>query len=174
MFWGKNKKKNYDPSNPKCTDLRVGSAFDYDLRTWTVTEAYEYDWGGHNFSFDFKVTDGTETFFLSVEDENGVSLWLSHKIRMSNLSQEVTETLQNDSPPPPLLEAEDKEFYYDQENPGSCREMGKRGWEDFLSWDYFTKDGQYNLTIEQWGETTFEAWIGKQIPLHEISNILIG
>ena len=54
----KKQEPTYDVTDLKITDLDVGFIFDYDLKSWVVREKYEYDWGGNNFSHEYKVDSG--------------------------------------------------------------------------------------------------------------------
>ena len=44
-------------------------------------------------------------------------------------------------------------------------------WKEFISWDYYDKNEDFVLTIEQWDENTFEASFGKVVQYFQISNI---
>ena len=89
----KDKEPDYDPTNIKVTDLDKGFVFEYDLRTWVVEEAFEYDWGHNEFSKEFKITDGSEVKFLSLEDDDGIELVLGERIKMGLIDEDIVEAV---------------------------------------------------------------------------------
>ena len=44
--------------------------------------------------------------------------------------------------------------------------------DELIYWDYTDETGEKLLTIEQWGETEFEAAVGKTVQAYEFRNIL--
>jgi hypothetical protein len=53
-------------------------------------------------------------------------------------------------------------FYKDGTGPG----------QELLEWCFEDESGKKLLTIEQWGEDEFEAFIGEQVEEYQFSNIL--
>ena len=47
-FFNKKEEPSYDSTNIRVQDLNVGFVFDYDMSTWEVQAAYEYDWGDNS------------------------------------------------------------------------------------------------------------------------------
>ncbi|HKJ40975.1 MAG TPA: DUF4178 domain-containing protein [Sunxiuqinia sp.] len=165
----------YDTTNIRVHDLDVGFVFDYDLSTWEVVEIYEYDWGDNYFTREFKVTDGNQTRFLSLEEDDEVVLTLMKKIKVIALGEDVQSSLHNHQKPPVKFTYKDNEFLLDKEAPGYFHDISKGdSWEEFISWDFETQDGEATITIEQWGEQEFEASHGMFVKEFEISNILPG
>ena len=75
----KKNKSAYDVTDMQVTDLDKGFVFEYDLKSWEVQEVYKYDWGDHFFSYEYKISSGSETRFLSVEDDDELFVVLSQK-----------------------------------------------------------------------------------------------
>ena len=82
FFRKKDNKPEYDVTNITVADLQVGFIFEYDLVTWEVQEVYEYDWGDNFFSFEFKISDGTRTRYLSYMNDDKVFLSITEKIKI--------------------------------------------------------------------------------------------
>ncbi|MBN2595432.1 DUF4178 domain-containing protein [Labilibaculum sp.] len=169
----KRKQPKYDTTNIRVTDLDVGFVFEYDLSSWEVQASYEYDWGDNYFSKEYKINDGSKTLFLSVEDDDEISLGVCDKIKVRELGENVLSDLLTDQKPPKSVIYKDKKYFFDQESPGYFNDKARgEDWVEFISWDFVDESGEYIVTIEQWDEKEFEASAGKAIKEFEISNIL--
>lgn len=174
FFSKKKDEPHYNSTDIKIQDLDVGFVFEYDLSTWEVQAVYEYDWGDNYFTHEFKINNGAETFFLSLEEDDEVILSLSNKIKVKALGEEVLQKLMSTQKPPEKITYEGSEYQLEEEAPGYFNDLAKdkETWEEFVAWDYSDQSGEKIITIEQWGEKEFEASAGKYIQTHEISNIL--
>lgn len=176
FFNKKEEKPSYDPTNLKITDLNKGFVFEYDLKNWLVEEAYEYDWGDNCYSREFKISDGAESLFLSVEDDDELYLSVSKKIKIRTIDEDLPETIEEKERPPKKIEYQGIKFYLEEESAGYFKNLAdpdSKG-DQVISWEYYDEDEQYILTIEQWGEFDFEASFGTVIKEIEISGILPG
>ncbi len=174
-FFKRNKEPEYDPLNVKVTDLKKGFIFEYDLRQWEVQAEYTYDWGDNYFSKEYKVSDGTDTFFLSVEQDDEVEVALHEKVRLSAFEQDIEADIIDNGRPPKTIIYQGTTFRREDESPGYFREEDGGGdWTEMIGWDYYDADEEQVLTIEQWGEREFDASVGKFLESHEISNIIPG
>ncbi|MGF1533373.1 MAG: DUF4178 domain-containing protein [Bernardetiaceae bacterium] len=181
-FFKKKKKERddrpaYDVTNLQVTDIRVGFTFDYDLKTWVVKDEYEYDWGNFNFSYEYRIVSDDDEAFLSVDNDDGVTLTLSRKIRAGRLGREIFERIEDKGAPPREITYEGTKFYRENERPGFFRNTAKQSREEsdeFISWEYYDDTEAHILVIEQWDEDEFEASIGILIEESEISNLLPG
>ncbi|MCW3787522.1 DUF4178 domain-containing protein [Plebeiibacterium sediminum] len=169
----KNKEPHYDSTNIQVKDLDVGFVFEYDLSTWEVQAIYEYDWGDNYFTREFKISDGSKTRFLSIEEDDELELSITKKIKIRVLDENLTEILHEQQKPPKKISYEGVTYYMENEAPGYFHDIAKGDtWEEFRSWDFEDEEGVNILCIEQWDEKEFEASIGKTIKEFEISNIL--
>ena len=169
-----NKKPQYDSTNIKVTDLDVGFVFDYNLSTWEVTHAYEYDWGDEYFTSEFRINNGVETLYLSVDEGDDVAVSVSKKVKIRDFGNAVMEQLLRQQEPPLKLDYEGVDYFYERESPGYFNDPArdKKTWEEFIAWEFEDKSGKHLITIEQWDEKEFEASVGFIIEPYEISNIL--
>jgi len=142
----KKEQPHYDPSDIKIKDLRVGFIFDYDLKTWQITEEYEYDWGDNYFTREYKVEAADEINYLHIDYSDEVSMTLSKKLKVRALGPGY--------------------FSDEPENDDS--------WVEFISWDYYDAEEKMVACVEQWGEREFEASYGVVVHDFEITNILPG
>ncbi len=173
-FFKKDKEPKYDPTNITVKDLEKGFVFEYDLRTWEVQEAYTYDWGDEFFSREYKVYDGSETRFLSVEEDDKLELSWHEKIKLSMLSVDIEREITENSRPPKAIVFQGITFYRDEESPGYFNSGDNDAWVEMIAWDYYDEEDEYELSIEQWEERSFEASFGKSLEEFEVSNILPG
>lgn len=178
-FMKKDKGPDYDPTNLKVTDLNKGFVFEYDMKTWVVQEAYEYDWGSNYFTRELKINDGSDTRYLSVDADDEIELVISQKIKMGTIDEDIMEAVKEKERPPKKIHYKGTTFYRDEESPGYFRNMEDDAepddsWSELIAWDYYDEDDHLTITIEQWGEKEFEASFGQVIKTHEISNILPG
>ena len=174
MFKKKEEEREYDPTNVRVTHLRENFMLDYDMKTWQVKEMYEYDWGDNCFSWEYKLDSGTDTVFLSVDDDDELTLVMSKKIKIGLIDEDVAEEILDTGKPPRRITYKGMTFVRGSESPGFFRDA-RDSWDDaaeFVSWDYYDEEEKYNLTIERWGEEEFEASFGKYVQEYEFSNIL--
>lgn len=164
-----------DFGNMTVLDLEVGCFFDYDLSTWKIDEEYEYDWGDQEFSREFKVTNGVDVRFLSIEEDDGIYMEFTQKINLKKIDSTLYSYLisSDEVKPPAHLTYEGKKYFLDEEAPGYYRNvMDGDEWTEFISWTYYDDSEENVLTIEQWGDTSFDASQGKVIKEFQISNLL--
>lgn len=182
-FFKRKKKKDtderpdYDVTNLRVTDLRAGFMLDYDFKTWLVKEEYEYDWGDFFFSYEYRLVAEDDEVFLSVEDDDGLTLTLSQRIKAARLDPEIFERIEDKGKPPRKISYDGMDFFREKESPGFFRDTAKQSREqsaEFVAWEYFNEDETRILTIEQWDEDEFEVSVGKVIEEDELSNFLPG
>jgi len=169
------KKKAATPDYTNLTpmDMDVGYIFDYDLSTWTVDEVFVYDWGNDFFSKEFQVNNSKYTAYLSVEQDDELEMAMTRKIKIRSIDENLPEYITSHKSPPPKITYQGIDLLLDKEAPGYCgkMDMPDEDWEEFISWDYYDKNEDFVLTIEQWDENTFEASFGKVVKYFQISNI---
>jgi hypothetical protein len=165
---------HYDPTSIKVIDIRKGFLFDYDFKTWEVTDEYEYDWGNNRFSYEFKITSGDENLYLRVEEGQKTVCYLTQKLRFSKLGENVENYLKENEKPPRELIYEGVRYIKERESPGYFRntEDNPEDSAEMLSWEYIDDSETKVLIIDQWEEEEFEALIGIIVPETAISNIL--
>jgi hypothetical protein len=174
-LFGKKEEEEPKPFSRTALDLGMGYIFEYDLRTWEVTGEYEYDWGDEEFSKEYKVSDGKDSYYLAVEEDDEIELVWSSKIPVRQLGADIAKRISDGGAPPESLVYDNKSYHLDEESPGFFNDKTKGendDWAEFIAWDYYNEDETLNLTLEQWGERSFEASWGKVIAEFEISDIL--
>lgn len=164
---------DYDPLDVKITDLKKGYVFDYDMRSWVVTHVYEYDWGNHYFTKEFRVDSGDMVLYLSVERDDELILTLTKKLNIRKIDRGLPEYIQKNEKPPTTLRYSGKTFHFDSESAGYFHEQGSAGgWKGFLCWDYLDDSEEFVLSIEQWGDDDFDTAYGLLVKETDITNII--
>ncbi len=173
-FFKKKKEPTYDITNIQVQDLDVGFVFDYNMEPWTVEAIYEYDWGDECFTREFRVNNGTERRFLSLDDDDGeLTLALMQKVKVRSIKSFLPELLVEEQKPPKEIEYNGVLYYLEEEASGYFNDMAKGDhWEEFCSWSFEDKEGKQLLCIEQWDTKEFEASVGVKVHDFEITNLL--
>jgi hypothetical protein len=175
-------KKDKEPENSgplTVRDLSVGCILEYDMRTFVVKDAYEYNWGDNCISKEYKISDGEETLYLNVEDEDELEISLFTKLKVRKIQEDLPEVIRsnNEKKPPKVLNYDGTKYYYDRESLGLFRDCKNDkdkddSWVEFVNWLYYDDDDSKILSIEQWGEDDFQSATGKLIKEYQISSIL--
>ena len=171
-FKKKKEERHYDPTNITIRDLGKGYIFEYATETWTVAGLFEYDWGDNFFTREFVIKNGNEEKFLHIEDDSGLTVTLSEKVKLRKLGEEVCDTIDTRGKPPKKITFEGIKYFLDEKSPGYCKEIDAENWEELLSYDYLDEEEEKTLCIEQYGNEEFQ--VNKGIVINElaVSNIL--
>lgn len=159
-------------------NLSKGCIFDYDLSSWEVLKAYEYDWGNHNYSREYKVNNGKDKYYMNVEEEDDLQISFNRKLKIGDLDTDIRPDVQDGGKPPRTITYKGKSYLYDKESPGYYREIKKgikredSDWEELIAWTYLDKEEETIITIEQWGEDEFELYYGFFVKENRINNLL--
>lgn len=175
LFGKKDKKKEEetDPLNISLLKMKKGYILDYDLSSWEVKEVYNYDWGDHFFTREYRIFNGTDTRYLHVEEDDELELELTEKVKPSTIDPELPEYVAKHGHPPKKILFRGTEYRLESESPGFFNEEGNEDqWVEHITWNYYDEEEVKTLSIEQWGEREFEASVGKVLKEFEISNII--
>ena len=174
-FFKKKKESDYDPLNITVKDLRTGFILEYDMGQWEVIGESTYDWGDNSYSKEYKITDGKDTFFMSVEEDDEIELVLYEKMKVGQLDGDIAGEIIKNQLPPAEIRYKGMVFKRENESPGYYKDEDVgTDWIEFINWQYYDEDEKHVLSIEQWEEKEFEASFGTIIQEYEITNILPG
>lgn len=166
---------HYDPTNIGILDLRKGFVLDYDMKTWTVEEEYEYDWGDDRYSYGFKLVSADDTIILDVNEGDEVECAVLKPLPWRKIADIVEDEIIKNERPPRKFTFEGVEYVCEGEHPGYFRNVHADGESiEFITWDYTDYAGERVINIEQWGERDFEAYIGRRVNERDFTNILPG
>ncbi|MBO0591239.1 DUF4178 domain-containing protein [Cellulophaga sp. E16_2] len=168
----KKEERHYDPTNITVRDLGKGYIFEYGIETWTVTALFEYDWGNNYFTREFVIKNGTIEKFLHIEDDGGLVVTLSEKVKLRKLGEDVCDYMESNQKPPKKINYKGVTYYLDEKTPGYSKEIDAANWEELVSYNYLDEEEEKTLSIEQYDDEEFEVSKGIIIKEIEISNIL--
>lgn len=172
LFGREEEEPAYDPTNLQLQDLDVGFMVDYDLSTWEVMARYEYDWGDNYFTDELKIQASGKALYLHLEEDDELEVSISHKIKLSQVSQNIPDHFQDTDDAPRSLTYEGTTYTLEEEAQGLFRNVRREHWDEFISWEYTHPDGEQFLTLERWGEEEFELSHGHYVEPYQFSNIL--
>ena len=172
------KKKEQEPEFDPLRDLvlsklKVGYLLDYDMKSWTVTEFNKYDIEGHEI-FEWELTSSKEVAYLEREEDDEVYWSISKKIPIGKIEGGIRKYIIDNEDPPEQITLEGKSYYLDESGAGFFYKNGLGRGIEFIYWSFVDDDEKNSVTIEQWGETEFEASVGKEVEEYQFSNILPG
>ncbi len=180
MIWKKwfgKKKEEVEQVDPlhdlTLEKLQPGYLVDYDLTTWKVTARNVYDLGGEKI-IEWELRSGTETRYLNLEEDDGKVWTWTRKISLHQIDPKLKEIILEKGDPPEVVRFEDATYSMESYGGGQFYPNGKGEGLPFLFWDYESEDGERVLTIEQWGDTEFEASVGEYVDEYQFSSILPG
>jgi len=172
-FFKKKKTDDVDPINDLTLgNLRVGSYVDWDMKTWEVTAYNQYEWGGGDVTREWQLRSSDETVYLEQETDDDVFWSLNRKISFNRLGPDLRNHMAKNENPPDELEFKGGQYFLEHSSGGRFFKDGTGEGRELIKWEYEDDSGKNYLTIEQWGEETFEASIGHEVEEYQFSNIL--
>lgn len=154
--------------------LRVGFLVDYDLKTWQVTAHHLYDFNDGEKAEEWELTAGRQKRYLELVREDGESWTLSKKVPFGVLGEKVRQYILEHDDPPQQVSYQGTTFYYDAAAAGYLVPGGQEPRQALIKWEFLDEDEERFLTIEQWGETEFEAAVGESVEEYQFTTILPG
>lgn len=160
-------------ANATLSELAVGYLLDYDLRTWEVTAHHYYDWGdGGNLTHEWELKCAGDTIHLEKESKDANDWSVSRPISFARLGARVKNYIAENEDPPDEIDFEGTLYHLDEFGGGKFFKDGKGSGREFLIWDYKNENGRRFLSIEQWEEDDFDAFVGVFAKELDFTNIL--
>ena len=105
--------------------------------------------------YEFMLTDGDDTVWLSVEEDDRLEAGLFR----------VVEDLKFKSKPPEHIEYDGHRYELEEWGRASVTRVGQTGIKKGMSCTYYEYEapGDHYLTVEQWGEGEFEVAVGRSV-----------
>lgn len=176
MFRGK---KDNGPEIDPLADLvlaklRVGYLVDYDLETWEVTAHNLYRWNGGGTTEEWELTLGRKKRYLELSEDDGPCWTLARKMPIGKVGSEVRDHILKHEDPPDEVTVEGTTYYLDASDGGYFYPGSQDSGEPLIKWELVDEDDEAFLTLEQWGETEFEAALGVYVEEYQFTSILPG
>jgi len=167
------KKKHKDRSFIGIKDLLSGDMVDYDMKTWQVHAKHKYDYE-NEIIYEWQLKTSDDNIFLEIDDEESNSLIISRKIPNSNIDKSVFNEISSTDDAPEEIEVETKKYFLEEISSGYFFENSSYEKEPFIAYDYTSEDSEDFITIEQWGEKSFEVCKGETVYEYQFTNFLPG
>ncbi|MEM8963344.1 MAG: DUF4178 domain-containing protein [Acidobacteriota bacterium] len=164
---------DFDPVDLRLENLRPGWLVDYDMQTWTVSAKHRYDFDGDVVD-EWELVAGRTRRYLGRTEGDGVDWTWSKKIPVGMLGAGILDHVQRQGDPPSEINHQDKPYYLDMTSAGHFHEHGGDAGKPLIQWDFVDEDDEAYVTLEQWGETEFEAASGVYVEDWQFTNILPG
>lgn len=175
FFKGNKPEDEFDPLRDlNLSHLKVGYLVDYDMKTWQVTAYHRYDYGEGYIAEEWELTAGREKVYLGREEDDEVEWTISKKLPIGAIEGDVRKYIIEHEDPPSQIVVKGKTFYLDESGTAYFYEGGKGEPIGLIYWDFIDEEDENFVTIEQWGETEFEAAEGYYVEEYQFSNILPG
>ena len=181
FFGDKNGKKReeFDPlADLELENMKLGYLVDYDLKSWEVTARHTYDWGEGGASQEWELRAGDDLIYLERTADDDAEWCVMRKISFSALGAEGRKSIRDTEDPPESLtydgtdyELEGDRAGYYHKNTFSLEDAKGEGL-PVIVWDYLDESERGILTIEQWGESEFDAGVGIIVEEYEFTNVL--
>jgi len=154
--------------------LRVGYLVDYDLKTWQVTAYNRYRFNDGATTEEWELTAGREKRYLELSQDDGDVWCLARKVPIGALEGNVrNHIIEHDDPPDQVIH-QGTTYYLDSSVGGKMFAGGGGAGQELIKWEFIDEDDENFLTVEQWGETEFEASAGTYVEDYQFTNILPG
>ncbi len=170
----KKKEEDFDPlKDLVLSKLRVGYYVDFDMKTWEVTGQSRNDFGEGDVADEWELTTGREKWYLERAEDDEVEWSFSKKLPIGAIEGDVRQHIIEHEDPPNQIVCKGKTYYLDESGSGRMLQDGQAT-REFVYWDFIDEEDEHFLTIEQWGETEFEAAEGYYVEEYQFTSILPG
>lgn len=165
---------DFDPLHPELKNIRVGYYLDYDLKTWEVTAYNRYDYGDGYGGEEWQLQAQGDTIYLELEADDEERWTLSRKISFQTIDEDIRREIAEKEDPPERIILAGQSFFMDESGSGDMYKNGQGEKQSFIYWGYVDEGDTSFVTVEQWGETEFEAAHGFYVETYQFNNILPG
>jgi hypothetical protein len=115
---------------------------------------------------------GDSVLYLELEHDDVDDWSLNSLIDFSSLGQEVKPAIQQNGDPPETINLDGITYYMEEMAGGQFLKNTQGPGQNLLRWSYEDENGEKYLTIEQWGENEFQAYLGIPAQEYQFTNIL--
>lgn len=175
IFKGK-KESKAAPVELGLMGLKAGGYLDYNLETYRVEKKSVFEENGQK-SFEWHLVGDKsgKHMFLGYEKEDGREFWyITEKIANRQLDEGTWDQFASDDGPEKLC-VEGINFYGVHSGAGYFYESEESiDREEMIYWTYEDRSGEDILTIEQWGENSFELYKGRYVDDTDFYNLIQG
>jgi len=144
--------------------LRVGYSFKYNSQIWKIIEVGEYSWKTGEISTEYTIESNGNKAFLEVEFYKGdYELYFSERIEINEIF--LLNAIEEET-----IMFKGKLFELDETYQGSYKSLTTASSRERLtSYVFYNKSEM--VTIEKWGDETYEVFYGEEVKKKKIKNI---
>ncbi len=173
LFGGQEDEPALDPFTDLVLEkMRPGYLVDYELRTWEVTARHHADLGDGLRMDSWEIRAEGEVRYLSRIEADGTFWTLTRKVPIGMVDSKLRSYIQDNGDPPQQIDFSGVSYALDSYGGAKFFRNGHGAPIPFLYWDYKDESGSRLLSIEQWGDIDFEAYVGGNVEEYQFSNIL--
>jgi len=144
--------------------LRVGFTFKYNKQTWKIIEVGEYSWNTGEISTEYTIESQGVKAFLEVEFYKGdYELYYSEQIY-------INDTFLEDAIQSETIMYLGKEFELEETYQGSYKSLTTATSRERLTTHLFYYKSEM-VTIEKWGDDSYEVFYGEEVKKKKIKSI---
>jgi hypothetical protein len=122
---------------------------------------------------EWEITSGRKKRYLERAEDDEIIWTLSKKIPISAIEGDIRKYIIAHDDPPEKFVYSEKTYYLDESGTGRMLKQDTVP-KEFVYWEFIDEDDENLVTIEQWGETEFEAAAGHYVEEYQFTNILPG
>lgn len=175
IFKKKKKHPDFDPSTDLVlSKIKPGFFTDYDMKTWEVSTKNYYDYGNNDIVYEWQLKGFDETIYLEKESDDEDRWTISRKIPLSKIDKNIIKQLSYEGDTPENITVDGKTYYFDEQSGGHFYKNCCGTGEEFIAWCFLDEDENISITIEQWGENSFESSQNLPVKEYQFTNILPG
>lgn len=152
--------------------MQAGWLVDFDGRTWEVVSRHYHDFGDGYRAEEWELRCDGDLRYLNREEEDGVYWTWTRKVPIGAIDEHLRSHIQSHGDPPETVEFEGIRYFLRSYGGAKFFKNGMGPAKPFLFWDYEDESGDFILTIEQWGDIEFEAFVGRYVEEYQFINIL--
>jgi hypothetical protein len=175
-FFQKKTDKTEEPlSDLTLSKLKPGFYVDWDMKTWEVVSAGFYDWGGSEITYEWQLKTADDTVYLEYESDDEEYWSISRKINFGTLDPGIKKHIMEFGDPPDEITYNNHTYYLEETGAGHFfKDSRQTSGQELIAWNYEDEEGEKFLTVEQWGESSFEASTGFTVEEYQFTDILPG
>lgn len=175
LFGGKEEEPSIDPfADLVLPKLAPGFLVDYDGRTFEVVARHHHDTGDGYRTDDWELRCEGAMHYLNRIEADGVLWTLTRKIPLGMIDERLKSQIQQHGDPLESIDFEGTTFFMQSYGGAQFYRDGRGPAQPFLYWDYEDELRERVLTIEQWGDIQFEAYVGQYVEEYQFIHILPG
>ena len=147
------------------TKLKVGYTFSLYKTKWKITEIAEYNWRMDNTSIEYTITSSDKKAYLEVEFHKG-----TYEVTYSEAIS-ISEAFLMDAIASNQIIYENRLYEFDEKYSGDYKNLTTHNSRENLECFLFYAENEELLTIEKWGDGSYEVFLGEEMKAKKIKNI---